>query len=121
MPENISSERNIDSLRFEVLTRFLKDVCTEAQRIKSLCHRKQPTVSCFRWFFRCQCFAMAFVACESHSESAARSAIAAAAKYFGAFAAGLPRGTRSFAEISGAISFLKTQQERCLSSIKTPR
>jgi len=47
-------------------------------------------VSCFRWFFSCQCFANAIVAFASHGGSVARARISTAAKYLGAFGAGLP-------------------------------
>ena len=57
----------------------------------------------FRFFSR-QCFASILVAFESHTGFAARSTTSTAAKYFGAFGAGLPNGSSSFAATNGAIS-----------------
>ncbi len=58
-----------------------------------------------RWrFFACQCRASALVAFESHSRSSALAVTSIAAKYFGAFCAGLPSGCKSFADTSGAMS-----------------
>lgn len=65
---------------------------------------KQTVGRCFRRFLRCQCFANAFVACASHSKSAARSTTSTAAKYLGAFGAGFPSGNSNLAAISAGIS-----------------
>jgi hypothetical protein len=81
----------------------------------------------FRRFFRSQCFANCFVAIGSHSESDARSAISTAAKYFGEFGAGFPRGTSSFAAINTATScsctpfallWMNTKQQQLRKSLR---
>jgi hypothetical protein len=67
-------------------------------------YSKQRGLSCFRSFFRRQCFPKAFVAAASHCESDAHATISAAAKYFGAFGAGFPNGTSNFAATNSATS-----------------
>jgi hypothetical protein len=83
---------------------------------KIICHSKQPTVGCFRWFLRGQCFASVFVASPSHAGSVARTTISTAAKYFGAFGAGLPNGFNSFAatkRVIGRSSVMKITFSVC--------